>query len=67
MDGRDGGAPDVIPHLLAIASEDEAVATMQEVIQPWSTGPTAFRGGTGLRRLRRLPGSLGPRTPPHLP
>jgi len=42
MDGRDGGAPDVVPHLLAIESEDEAVAVMQGVIQPWSTGPTAF-------------------------
>ncbi len=42
MDGFDGGAPNVIPHLLAIGSEDEAVAAMQEVIEPWTTGPSAF-------------------------
>ncbi len=42
MDGHDGGAPNVIPHLLAISSEDESVAAMQEVIEPWTTGPSAF-------------------------
>jgi penicillin G amidase len=45
MDGRDGGAPDVIPHLLAIEAEDESVAAMQDVIEPWTTGPTAFEAG----------------------
>lgn len=42
MDGADGGAPNLMPHLLGIASEDEAVGAMQEVMEPWSTGPGAF-------------------------
>jgi penicillin amidase len=43
MDGFDGGAPTVIPHLLTLESEGEAVASMQEVLEPWSTGPGAFQ------------------------
>jgi penicillin amidase len=42
MDGADGGAPDLMPHLLAISSEDEAVAAMRSVMEPWSTGPGAY-------------------------
>jgi penicillin amidase len=45
MDGADGGAPNLMPHLLAIESGDEAVAAMQEVMEPWSTGPGAFIAG----------------------
>lgn len=42
MDGADGGAPALMPHLLAISSDDEAVRVMQEILEPWSTGPGAF-------------------------
>jgi penicillin G amidase len=42
MDGYDGGAPNVIPHLLSIESEDESVSAVQDVIEPWTTGPNAF-------------------------
>ena len=42
MDGYDGGAPTVIPHLLSIESEDESIRAMQEVIETWTTGPLAF-------------------------
>jgi penicillin G amidase len=45
MDGQDGGAPNLIPHLLAVGSDDHAVAVMQGVIEPWSTGPNAFQAG----------------------
>ena len=42
MDGADGGAAILVPHLLAVPSRDPSVAAMQEVMQPWSTGPGAF-------------------------
>jgi penicillin amidase len=42
MDGADGGAPNLMPHLLAIGSDNEAVVAMQGVMEPWSTGPGAF-------------------------
>jgi penicillin amidase len=45
MDGADGGAPNLMPHLLAIRSDDGAVAAMQEVMEPWSSGPAAFVAG----------------------
>ena len=45
IDGQDGGAPNLLPHLLAIESEDSAVTAMQGVIEPWSTGPNAFQAG----------------------
>jgi penicillin amidase len=43
MDGEDGGAPNLIPSLLAIDSDNRAVLAMQSVIEPWSTGPNAFQ------------------------
>jgi len=45
MDARDGGAPNLVPHLLALPAEDGAVAAMQGVLRPWATGNTAFQAG----------------------
>ncbi len=42
MDGADGGAPNLMPHLLAVRSDDESVDAMQGVMEPWSTGPGAY-------------------------
>ena len=42
MDGYDGGAPHVIPHLLAVDSQDDSVTAIQAVIEPWTSGPNAF-------------------------
>ena len=43
MDNRDGGAANLMPHLLAIESESDAVNAMQEVLQPWSEGDDPFQ------------------------
>jgi penicillin amidase len=45
MDNRDGGAPSLVPHLLALSSETEAVTAMQEALAGWSEGPEAFQAG----------------------
>jgi penicillin amidase len=42
MDGADGGAPSLMPHLLEVSSDDESVTAMQAVMEPWSTGPGAY-------------------------
>jgi penicillin amidase len=42
MDGADGGAPNLMPHLLAVGSDDESVTAMQEVMEPWTTGSGAY-------------------------
>jgi penicillin amidase len=42
MDNRDGGAPNLVPLLLALSSDDPAVTEMQGILEPWSTGPDAF-------------------------
>lgn len=43
MDNRDGGAPNLIPHLLAVSSSAEGVGALQEVLERWATGPEAFQ------------------------
>jgi penicillin amidase len=43
MDNRDGGAPNLIPHLLAVSSSAEGVGSLQEVLERWATGPEAFQ------------------------
>ncbi|MGH8951266.1 MAG: penicillin acylase family protein [Acidimicrobiia bacterium] len=45
MDNRDDGAPNLIPHLMAIGADDAAVTEIQEVFAPWSEGPNAFQAG----------------------
>ncbi|HSK07386.1 MAG TPA: penicillin acylase family protein, partial [Acidimicrobiia bacterium] len=47
MDNRDGGAPSLVPHLLALSAETEAVTAMQEVLASWSDGSDAFQTGPG--------------------
>jgi penicillin amidase len=42
MDNRDGGAPNLVPHLLAVESSQPEVAEIQEMLDRWATGPTAF-------------------------
>ena len=43
IDNRDGGAPNLVPHLLAVSSETEAVKVIQEVLAPWAEGPDGFQ------------------------
>jgi penicillin amidase len=43
LDNRDGGAPNLVPHLLAVVSENDAVTVMQDVIARWADGPDAFQ------------------------
>ncbi len=43
MDNRDGGADNLMPHLLRVESESEAVLAMQEVLTPWSEGEDPFQ------------------------
>jgi len=45
MDNRDGGAANLIPHLMAVGRDDAAVSEIQEVLSPWSEGPNAFQAG----------------------
>jgi len=43
MDDNDGGAPKVVPHLLAVSRDSEPIGVMQDVLEPWSTGRRVFR------------------------
>jgi penicillin amidase len=43
LDNRDGGAPNLVPHLLAVESQEKAVAEIQDVIARWADGPDAFQ------------------------
>jgi len=43
LDNRDGGAPHLVPHLLAVGSGSESVNAMQDVIARWADSPDAFQ------------------------
>ena len=43
MDNRDGGAGNLMPHLLRVESENDTVLAMQEVLTPWSEGDEPFQ------------------------
>ena len=43
MDNSDGGASHLVPHLLAVSSASEGVASIQEVLGRWAVGPDAFQ------------------------
>lgn len=45
MDGFDGGAPNLVPHLLTLSPESEALTAMKSVLGPWSEGETGFQAG----------------------
>ena len=47
LDNRDGGAPNLVPRLLAVGSENEAVTAIQDVIARWADGPDAFQAAPG--------------------
>ena len=47
MDDHDGGAPNVVPHLLAVSRDSEPIGVMQDALEPWSTGRDAFRASPG--------------------
>ncbi len=42
MDNRDGGAGNLMPHLLRVETDSDAVHAMQEVLTPWSEGEDPF-------------------------
>ena len=43
MDNRDGGAGNLMPHLLRVESQNDTVLAMQEVLTPWSEGDEPFQ------------------------
>jgi penicillin amidase len=43
LDNRDGGAPNLVPHLLAVESQEKAVAEIQGLIARWADGPDAYQ------------------------
>jgi len=43
FDNHDGGAPNLIPHLLAVEADVSSVDQMQEMLDRWALGPTAFQ------------------------
>ncbi|MEX1038065.1 MAG: penicillin acylase family protein [Acidimicrobiia bacterium] len=47
MDNEDGGALDLVPHLLQITSGDGRVVEMQGLIERWSAGLRAFQANPG--------------------
>ncbi len=47
MDGFDGGAPNLVPRLLAIEGDSDVVADLQSVLEPWSVGEDAFQTAPG--------------------
>ncbi len=47
MDNRDGGAIDVVPHLLAVSSDDARVVEVQGLIDRWSQGLAGFQANPG--------------------
>ena len=47
MDNQDGGAIDIVPHLLAVASDDARVVEIQGLIERWSQGLAGFQANPG--------------------
>ncbi len=47
MDNQDGGAIDLVPHLLAVSSDDARVTEVQGLIGRWSQGLRAFQASSG--------------------
>ncbi len=43
MDTFDGGAPNLVPHLLALTPEDPALVTIQGILGQWSMGDDGFK------------------------
>jgi penicillin amidase len=42
-DNRDGGAANLVSHLLAVSSDDATVSVIQDLLRPWSEGTDAFQ------------------------
>jgi penicillin amidase len=42
-DNRDGGAANLVPYLLDVASNDPGVTVIQDLLDSWSQGPDAFQ------------------------
>ncbi len=45
MDAFDGGATNLVPHLLSLTPESDALTAMKSVLGPWSEGETGFQAG----------------------
>ncbi len=59
MDAFDGGAPNLVPHLLSLTPETKALTAMKSVLRPWSEGATGFQAGPASPRGGGVSSGLG--------